>query len=108
MPPRAKTVGTGEAGKVVPAVAAAAGRVADDRRLRQDLDKIDELDESNPFGAAIHHGGPYEAISRFVQKDSTPKQHERVARAQVRSAVSFLWLASFITTCSSLLVGEVL
>jgi hypothetical protein len=27
-----------------------------------DLDRIDELDESDPLGMAFHHGGPYEAI----------------------------------------------
>ncbi|KAG1749803.1 uncharacterized protein EDB91DRAFT_1109737 [Suillus paluster] len=26
------------------------------------LDRIDELDETDPFGAGWHHGGPYEAI----------------------------------------------
>jgi len=62
---------------IVPAVvaAAAAERAAEDRRLRQDLDRIDELDETNPFGQAVHHGGPYEAVSRIVQKD--PGSDER-------------------------------
>lgn len=32
------------------------------------LDRIDELDETDPFGAGWHHGGPYEAIgSNFAQ-----------------------------------------
>ncbi|KXN86777.1 hypothetical protein AN958_09658 [Leucoagaricus sp. SymC.cos] len=87
---RAKTVGApvpstvaGDPERViVPAVAAAAGRAADDRRLRQDLDRIDELDETNPFGRAVHHGGPYEAISKFVQKDATQKQNERAPHDQ--------------------------
>lgn len=26
------------------------------------LDRIDELDESNPIGQPLHHGGPYEAV----------------------------------------------
>jgi hypothetical protein len=26
------------------------------------LDRIDEMDETDPFGAGWHHGGPYEAI----------------------------------------------
>ncbi|KAF4605026.1 hypothetical protein EYR40_003809 [Pleurotus pulmonarius] len=30
------------------------------------LDRIDELDETNPFGSHLHHGGPYEAISRLI------------------------------------------
>ncbi|KAF9460152.1 hypothetical protein BDZ94DRAFT_949365 [Collybia nuda] len=32
-----------------------------------ELDKIDELDESNPLGIPVHHGGPYEAIQKMVQ-----------------------------------------
>ncbi|KIJ65010.1 hypothetical protein HYDPIDRAFT_110910 [Hydnomerulius pinastri MD-312] len=34
------------------------------RRLtsRHNLDRIDELDETDPFGGGFHHGGPYEAI----------------------------------------------
>ena len=35
----------------------------------KDLDKIDELDESDPLGLAWHHGGPYEAIKKSVEKD---------------------------------------
>ncbi|KAI0801033.1 hypothetical protein C8Q74DRAFT_1214769 [Fomes fomentarius] len=30
----------------------------------RDLDRIDELDESDPLGFAWHHGGPYEAIAK--------------------------------------------
>lgn len=33
----------------------------------QDLDRIDELDHSNPLGIALHHGGPYEAVRSAVQ-----------------------------------------
>jgi len=33
----------------------------------QDLDRIDELDESNPLGIALHHGGPYEAVHSSLQ-----------------------------------------
>ncbi|PFH54837.1 hypothetical protein AMATHDRAFT_83225 [Amanita thiersii Skay4041] len=37
------------------------------RRVKpQELDMIDELDESNPLGVALHHGGPYEAIQKVV------------------------------------------
>ncbi|KAI0347844.1 hypothetical protein BDW22DRAFT_24076 [Trametopsis cervina] len=33
----------------------------------KDLDKIDELDETDPLGFAWHHGGPYEAISKAAK-----------------------------------------
>ena len=33
-----------------------------------------------PFGQAIHHGGPYKAISRIVQKDATSGFGERYFR----------------------------
>jgi hypothetical protein len=70
---------------VVPAVAvaAAAERAAQERLIRQELDRIDELDETNPFGPAIHHGGPYEAISRIVQKGSVLERNGRASQAQV-------------------------
>ena len=32
----------------------------------RELDMIDELDESNPSGVALHHGGPYEAIQKVT------------------------------------------
>ncbi|KAL0951454.1 hypothetical protein HGRIS_008143 [Hohenbuehelia grisea] len=35
---------------------------------RGQLDRIDELDETNPLGLHIHHGGPYEAINRLVSE----------------------------------------
>lgn len=43
---------------------------------RKALDSIDELDESNPFGASLHHGGPYEALQRGRQP---PPQLDRVS-----------------------------
>lgn len=37
-------------------------------RLRdRDLDMIDELDETNPLGLSLHHGGPYEAVHRVTE-----------------------------------------
>ena len=72
---------------IVPAVvapaAAAAECATEDRRLRQDLDRIDELDETNPFGQAVHHGGPYEAVSRIVQEDAILGFDERHPRNEV-------------------------
>lgn len=44
------------------------------------LDRIDELDETNPFGSHLHHGGPYEAISRLItskQKHVSPSSSMR-------------------------------
>jgi hypothetical protein len=32
----------------------------------RELDRIDELDETDPFGSAIHHKGPYEAINAIL------------------------------------------
>jgi hypothetical protein len=34
----------------------------------QDLDQIDELDETNPWGIRIHHDGPYEAANVQINK----------------------------------------
>ncbi|KAI0095123.1 hypothetical protein BDY19DRAFT_916380 [Irpex rosettiformis] len=39
----------------------------------KDLDKIDELDETDPLGFAWHHDSPYEAILRAVKG---PGQHD--------------------------------
>ena len=35
---------------------------------------IDELDESNPLGVALHHGGPYEAIQKMVGSRTQAQQ----------------------------------
>lgn len=40
---------------------------APNSRLK-DLDSIDELDETNPWGIALHHGGPYEAAIQEIRK----------------------------------------
>ena len=34
----------------------------------QDLDQIDVLDETNPWGIRIHHDGPYEAVKGEINK----------------------------------------
>ena len=41
----------------------------------RELDMIDELDETNPSGVSLHHGGPYEAIQKMV-----------ISRTQVQQA----------------------
>ncbi|KAF9056557.1 hypothetical protein BJ165DRAFT_535249 [Panaeolus papilionaceus] len=33
-----------------------------------DLDRIDELDNSNPWGVSLHHGGPYEAAVKAIRR----------------------------------------
>jgi len=33
-----------------------------------DLDKIDELDETSPWGISLHHGGPYEAAIQAIKR----------------------------------------
>lgn len=38
----------------------------------RDLDRIDELDETNPLGFAMHHDGPYEAIMRAQGSSKLP------------------------------------
>ncbi|KAG9314205.1 hypothetical protein JVU11DRAFT_4991 [Chiua virens] len=39
---------------------------------RQSLDRIDELDETDPFGSSYHHDGPYEAIGNNFAQPSLP------------------------------------
>ncbi|KAF9244526.1 hypothetical protein BU15DRAFT_41714 [Melanogaster broomeanus] len=50
------------------------------RRLtpRRDLDSIDELDETDPFGGAYHHGGPYEAIGSNLAELGPPHMYNDV------------------------------
>ncbi|KAF7799314.1 hypothetical protein EIP86_010546 [Pleurotus ostreatoroseus] len=40
----------------------------------KDLDKIDELDETDPLGFAWHHESPYEAIKKAVDSGLVPGQ----------------------------------
>ncbi|KAK7064383.1 hypothetical protein R3P38DRAFT_2824182 [Favolaschia claudopus] len=39
----------------------------DNRLLAYDLDRIDELDESNPLGVALHHEGPFQVIASVLK-----------------------------------------
>jgi Pal1 cell morphology protein len=43
-------------------------KVLGNRGWVQDLDQIDQLDETNPWGIRIHHDGPYEAANSQVNK----------------------------------------
>ncbi|GAW04397.1 hypothetical protein LENED_006184 [Lentinula edodes] len=61
-----------------PATTANDSRTVDSRRNNTDtnprgLDPIDELDESNPLGLSLHHGGPYEAIKKVTQTPREPQ-----------------------------------
>jgi hypothetical protein len=41
-----------------------------------ELDRIDELDETDPFGVTIHHKGPYEAIPAMVNGPTIPSNND--------------------------------
>jgi hypothetical protein len=58
------------------------------------LDRIDELDESNPLGLPVHHGGPYEAIQKLVQQNRVP--HNVGSQYQVHTL--YLYLIHFNTS----------
>jgi hypothetical protein len=52
---------------------------ATNRRLLRpnELDRIDELDETDPLGVPWHHGGPYEAIYNLSGQVSVQQQPEK-------------------------------
>ncbi|KAF7339809.1 hypothetical protein MVEN_01897400 [Mycena venus] len=58
--------------------APASRRATNDRRPQAyDLDRIDELDESNPLGVNLHHEGPFQAIASVLKgnpSQSSPPQ----------------------------------
>lgn len=56
---------------IQPPLKATASLTRPTRRPRRVLDRIDELDESNPF-VAVHHGGPYEAILKVARGVEVP------------------------------------
>jgi hypothetical protein len=58
------------------------------RKRKNKLDRIDELDESNPLGIAVHHGGPYEAIQRLVQHSRRKVPHNIGSQYAVSISVS--------------------
>lgn len=62
---RAATTGatTPRSTPTAPSVAVSSSRA-------QDLDRIDELDESNPLGVALHHGGPYEIAVQALRRNA--------------------------------------
>ena len=52
----------------LPTSASVASQIPRQRGRVQDLDQIDVLDETNPWGIRIHHDGPYEAVNVHVNK----------------------------------------
>ncbi|KAF8213260.1 hypothetical protein K438DRAFT_1084246 [Mycena galopus ATCC 62051] len=59
-------------------------RPTNDRKQQAyDLDRIDELDESNPLGMAMHHEGPFEAIASILKapQSQPPPPQIRVPKA---------------------------
>ena len=52
----------------IPTSAPVAPQILGHRGRVQDLDQIDVLDETNPWGIRIHHDGPYEAVNVQVNK----------------------------------------
>ncbi|EAU92723.1 hypothetical protein CC1G_01768 [Coprinopsis cinerea okayama7 len=52
-----------------PITTASQDRTANLKR-KHDLDRIDELDESNLFGISLHHDGPYEGIKAILGSSS--------------------------------------
>ncbi|KAG7452337.1 uncharacterized protein BT62DRAFT_298962 [Guyanagaster necrorhizus] len=53
------------------------------------LDPIDELDQTNPLGMRLHHGGPYEAIQKVVNSKNKEQQN-RPQRNHSNSSVENL------------------
>lgn len=69
----------------------------------RDLDKVDQLDESDPFGFMRHHDGPYQTVNDALTKRAplakTPSD-QRKPKAQVRFLPLFA-SASWLTSRSS-------
>ncbi|KIL00560.1 hypothetical protein PAXRUDRAFT_821553 [Paxillus rubicundulus Ve08.2h10] len=57
------------------------------RRLtnRHGLDRIDEMDETDPFGGSYHHDGPYEAIGNSLAKLGPPHMYNDFVRGDLRN-----------------------
>ncbi|KAK0246291.1 hypothetical protein EDD85DRAFT_966534 [Armillaria nabsnona] len=53
------------------------------------LDPIDEMDQTNPLGMRLHHGGPYEAIQKVV-KSKSKEQQNRPQRNHDNSSIENL------------------
>lgn len=54
---------------------------------RGDLDKVDQLDESDPFGFMRHHDGPYQTVNDALTKrtpPTNPPSDQRKLKTQVK------------------------
>ncbi|KAF8973593.1 hypothetical protein BDZ97DRAFT_378851 [Flammula alnicola] len=68
-PPRHATTGADTPSSTAASSSTASKRLGEGLSSRnQDLDRIDELDETNPWGISLHHGGPYEAAVQALRR----------------------------------------
>ncbi|KAF5312356.1 hypothetical protein D9619_002904 [Psilocybe cf. subviscida] len=69
---RSITTSTSTPSSIAPTTSSMGSKLLSGRT--SELDKIDELDETSPWGVALHHGGPYEAALRVIkpEKGRTP------------------------------------
>lgn len=67
LPPRATTSGSATPRSMATSISTMSKRPTDSVRAK-DLDRIDELDETNPLGLSLHHDGPYEAASQALKR----------------------------------------
>jgi len=70
-PPHVATTGTDTPRSTAPSstVTTVSNRLVEGLSGRnRDLDRIDELDETSPWGISLHHGGPYEAAVQAIKR----------------------------------------
>jgi hypothetical protein len=110
LPERPVTLGTSmPAATPVPSPLANGSSTAAKRRVTdtpvgriQDLDRIDELDESNPWGVPLHHGGPYEAAVQAIRRNDKDvfagygSYHRGVPQSSDNVNILSVYLNSFI------------
>jgi len=74
LPARPATTGIATPMSMSTSGSTASKRLAEGLSTRlQDLDRIDELDETNPWGIALHHGGPYEAAIQAMRRGDSSR-----------------------------------
>ncbi|GLB35970.1 hypothetical protein LshimejAT787_0302580 [Lyophyllum shimeji] len=67
----------------------ASRRIIGGRAIRaHELDRIDELDESNPLGLPLHHGGPYEAVQKSISQETNEESASIGSQYQLQMAGS--------------------
>ena len=75
---------------------------------RGDLDKVDRLDDSDPFGFTRHHHGPYQTVNDALTKRAPPTKTPSQQRKQ-KAQVCFLFCslpASWLTSHQSFLYPQ--